>query len=54
MSYLAASVLVWVAIWFATAVVLDENGFDKMMPVLGAGSAFFVVVLPAALFRRSG
>jgi hypothetical protein len=29
-----------------------EGAFEEMIPILGAGTAFFVVVLPAALFRR--
>ena len=51
--YLAAAVIVWVAIWIATASVLDASAFDDMVPILGGGTFFFVVILPAALFRRS-
>jgi hypothetical protein len=51
--YLAAAVILWVAIWIATASTLDESAFDDMIPILGGGTVFFVVILPAGLFRRS-
>ena len=51
--YLASAVILWVAIWIATALVLDGGAFDDMVPILGGGTVFFVVILPAALFRRS-
>ena len=51
--YLIAAVILWVAIWIATTQVLDESAFDDMLPILGGGTVFFVVILPAALFRRS-
>ena len=50
--YLASAVILWVAIWIATAGVLDESAFDAMVPILGGGTFFFVVILPAGLFRR--
>ena len=51
--YLIAAVILWVAIWIATTQVLDESAFDDMLPILGGGTVFFVVILPATLFRRS-
>jgi hypothetical protein len=51
--YLAAAVILWVAIWIATAATLDESAFDDMIPILGGGTFFFLVILPAGLFRRS-
>jgi hypothetical protein len=51
--YLASAVILWVAIWIATVSVLDASAFDDMVPILGGGTVFFVVLLPAALFRRS-
>ena len=51
--YLASAAILWAAIWLATASVLDESAFDDMVPILGGGTVFFVVILPAALFRRS-
>ena len=50
--YLVSAVILWVAIWMATAGVLDESAFDDTVPILGGGTVFFVVILPAALFRR--
>ena len=47
--YLASAVILWVAIWIATAGTLDESAFDDMIPILGGGTVFFVVILPAAL-----
>ena len=51
--YLASAVILWAAIWIATAGVLDEAAFDDMVPILGGGTVFFVAILPAGLFRRS-
>ena len=51
--YLVSAVIVWVAIWIATDLVVDESAFDDMVPILGGGTVFFVVILPATLFRRS-
>jgi hypothetical protein len=51
--YLASAVILWVAIWIATASVLDASAFDDMVPILGGGTFFFVVILPAGLFHRS-
>ena len=49
--YLASAVILWVAIWIATAGVLDDSAFDDMVPIFSGGTFFFVVLLPAALFR---
>jgi hypothetical protein len=51
--YLASAVILWAAIWLAAAGVLDGAAFDDMIPMLGGGTVFFVVILPAGLFRRS-
>jgi hypothetical protein len=51
--YLASAVILWVAIWIATASVLDASASDDMVPILGGGTFFFVVMLPAGLFHRS-
>jgi hypothetical protein len=34
-----------------TAGVAD-NEFDDMIPILGGGTFFFIVLVPAALFRK--
>lgn len=48
--YVIAATVVWVAIWVATASVADD--FDEMIPILGGGTVFFIVIIPAALFRE--
>ena len=48
--YLIGATVVWVAIWAATAGVADD--FDEMIPILGGGTFFFIVIVPAALFRE--
>jgi len=50
--HLVSAVILWVAIWIATAATVDQSAFDDMVPILGGGTFFFVVILPAALFRR--
>ena len=50
--YTVSAAILWAAIWIATAIAIDASAFDEMIPILGAGTALFVVVLPAALFRR--
>jgi hypothetical protein len=50
--YLAATVILWVAIWITTAGALDASAFDDMVPILGGGTFFFVVIIPAWLFHR--
>jgi hypothetical protein len=49
--YIASAVILWAAIWITTGQVLDESAFDHMVPILGGGTFFFVVILPAGLFR---
>ena len=51
--YLAAAVILWVAIWISMASVLDASAFGDMVPILGGGTFFFVVILPAGLSHRS-
>ena len=50
--HLVSAVILWVAIWIATAATVDQSAFDDMVPILVGGTFFFVVILPAALFRR--
>ena len=49
--YLVAATIVWVAIWVATGSVADDE-FGDMVPILGGGTFFFIVLVPAALFRK--
>ena len=50
--YVIAAAVVWAAIWVATGAVLADNEFDDMIPILGGGTVFFIVLVPAALFRK--
>jgi drug/metabolite transporter (DMT)-like permease len=49
--YVIAAAVVWAAIWVATGVVAD-NEFDDMIPILGGGTVFLLILVPAALFRK--
>jgi hypothetical protein len=48
-TYLIAATVVWAAIWVATGVIAD-NEFDDMIPILGGGTVFFIVLVPATSF----
>ncbi len=51
-SYILAASIVWAAIVLATAIVLRGSPqFGVMLSILGGGAAFFVVILPAGVFR---
>ena len=50
-TYLVAAAVVWVAIWVATGSVADDE-FNDMIPILGGGTVFFIVLVPAAFFRK--
>ena len=50
LEYMIAATIIWAAIWAATAGVADD--FDEMIPILGGGTFFFIVIIPAALFRE--
>jgi hypothetical protein len=50
-TYLIGTVIVWVSIWFASAVILKGTPyFGQMIPILGGGVVWFVVVIPGAFF----
>ena len=49
--YLLASTIVWVAIWVATGAV-EGDDFNDMIAILGGGTVFFLVIVPAWLFRK--
>jgi hypothetical protein len=50
--YLVAATVVWVAIWVATGVVAD-NEFGDMVPILGGGTVFFIVVSAGGVLRNA-
>jgi hypothetical protein len=50
--YLIGAVIVWVAIISASAVVLRGTPtLAQMLPILGGGAFWFVIVVPYALLR---
>jgi hypothetical protein len=50
-TYVIAAAVVWAAIWIATGLVLDDE-LDRMVPILGGGTVFFIILVPGALFRK--
>jgi len=49
--YLIGTVIVWVGIWVGSAVILQGTPyFAQMIPILGSGVFWFVVVVPGAFF----
>jgi hypothetical protein len=49
------SAIVWVAILFGEAIVLrGTTYFGPMLPILGAGAVWFVLLAPSALPSRGG
>lgn len=53
--YLFGAVIVWVAIIAASAVILRGTPYaGQMLTILGGGAAWFVVIVPAWLFRGRG
>ncbi len=51
-SYLIGAAIIWVCIFFATAVILSGTPyFAQVLPVLSGGAVWFVVIIPAILQR---
>jgi len=47
--YIISSVIVWAAIIAGTGVILKDTPYlGSILPVLGGGAAWFVVIAPAA------
>lgn len=52
-SYLAGSIIIWAGIIVATAVILDgTDRFAQVLPILGGGALWFLVLIPAQLWRQ--
>ena len=49
--YVIAAALVWAAIWLATGLVAG-HAFDDLILILGGGTMFFIVLVPAMFFRK--
>ncbi len=46
-AYLVGSVIVWVGIWLASAVILQGTPyFAQMLPILGIGMIWSVILVP--------
>lgn len=53
-SYELVAAVVWAAPLTGVAVVLQGTPYlAQVLPILGGGAAFFVVVLPVALYRTT-
>lgn len=46
-----AQAIIWAAVIIGSAITLDGEAFDKILPILVGGAAASVIVLPAALTR---
>ena len=50
-AYLIGSVIVWVALWLASAVILQGTPyFAQMLPILGIGMVWFIILIPGLFF----
>jgi hypothetical protein len=50
-AYLIGTVIIWVGIWLASAVILKGTPyFAQMIPILVIGGFWFVVLIPGAFF----
>jgi len=51
--YVISSVIVWVAILLSAAMILQGTAyFGELLPILGGGAAWFVVIAPGGLRKR--
>jgi len=51
--YVISSVIVWVAILLAAAMILQGTAyFSKLLPILGGGATWFAVIAPAGLRKK--
>jgi hypothetical protein len=54
-AYTLGAAIVWAGIFLAIAFILsDANTFMQILPVLGGGAVWFVVIVPGALARQRG
>jgi hypothetical protein len=52
-AYLIGSVIVWVGILLATSITLAGTPYlAPMIPILGGGAVWFVVIIPGVMYRR--
>lgn len=51
-NYLGGAVIVWVALIVAASLILGGTPYlAQLLPILGGGAAWFVVIVPGVLFR---
>ncbi len=51
--FITANAIVWGAVMIGTSLVLKGSGYmDKLLPILGGGAGFSVVILSALLIRK--
>lgn len=52
-NYESSAVIVWVALIVAAGLILRGTPyFAQLLPILGGGAVWFVVIVPGVLFRR--
>jgi hypothetical protein len=52
-NYLVGAVIVWVALIVAASLILAGTPyFAQLLPILGGGAAWFVVIVPGLLLGR--
>lgn len=53
-AYLIGATIVWAGIIFASAMVLQgTDKFAQMLPILGGGAVWFVILVPTLFRARS-
>jgi len=51
--YVISAAIVWAVIFMASALVLGAADFQKMLPILGGGAVYFVILVPGGhVWRR--
>ena len=54
-AYMIGAAVAWAGVFLAIAVILgDADTFMQILPVLGGGAVWFLVIVPGALFRNRG
>jgi hypothetical protein len=54
-TYMISTLIVWLAILIASAAILQGSPyFSQILIILAGGIVWFVIILPAALFKKTG
>ncbi|MBE0409166.1 MAG: hypothetical protein IBX69_05470 [Anaerolineales bacterium] len=52
-TYMISTLIVWLAILVASAAILQDSPyFNQMLLILAGGIVWFVIILPAGLFKE--